>query len=210
MKSIDDYVNLSTSLYKTKPKYKAWLETLLTPFHDCATLLSNMYSYFDLDSATGVQLDYLGQLIGQTRIVTGSVTTIDEIVADIDAIQDWDTLDTPTGPLDDDTYRFLLKAKVIMNTWDGTIPSLYQKWESIFSGTIINIYDNQDMSMTITLGGNITNIKRWLIVNGYIVPRPAGVRVNYYFGPLPIFGYGLDNTIISGYNKGHWFKGGTN
>lgn len=210
MNDITYYENLITSLYKTKPNFMAWLNVLLTPINDCNTLINNMYTHFDLDSATGDQLDCLGKLIGQTRKVTGDIITIDEIVADIDAIQDWDTLDMPTSGLNDDDYRFLLKAKIIMNNWDGTIPSLYDKWNLIFPGMVINIYDDQDMSMTITLGGNITNLQRFLVVNGYIIPRPAGVKINYYFGPLPVFGYGFDNTIISGYNKGNWFKGGTN
>ena len=208
MNSLSYYTNLITSQYKTKPNFMAWLNVLLTPFNDCQTLLNEMYSYFDIDNAVGIQLDYLGILIGQTRKVTITQTTVDEVIADIDTIEDWDTLDTPTGNLNDDNYRFLLKAKIIMNNWDGTIPSLVTAWKNLFANSTINIYDNQNMSMTITLGGDFTNLERALIVSDYIIPRPAGVQINYYFGTLPIFGFDLDTTQISGFDKGSWLTTG--
>lgn len=205
MNDISYYTDKITSLYKTKPNFMAWLNVLLTPFNDCATLMNEMYQYFDLDSATGVQLDYLGKIIGIKRVIVLSTADIDDIV-DIDSVLDIDTLSVSSGQLVDDDYRFLLKATIIMNTWDGTIPSLYERWQTIFPSQAINIYDNQDMTITVTLAGNYTDVQKSLILSGYIVPRPAGVLINYYFGALPTFGWGFDNDMISGFGKGYWFN----
>lgn len=47
-----------------------------------------------------------------------------------------------------------------------------------------------------------------LLTNGYIALRPAGVRIAGYFEPdditLPIFGWDAENSLISGWDVGHW------
>jgi hypothetical protein len=63
------YISLITSLYRTKPKFIAWLTALLTPLCQTNSLLKNFDAAFDLDQAVGVQLDILGQLIGVSRTV---------------------------------------------------------------------------------------------------------------------------------------------
>jgi Protein of unknown function (DUF2612) len=201
-KGIDYYKSLITSEHKNRPKYIAWLAVLLTPLNDAAIFLNTMYQYFDINIAVGDQLDLIGVIVGQNRLVD-ITTTIDD-VSNVDSIQNFDTLDSNDSNLIDDDYRFLLKAKMINNVWDGTIETLVTMWNKLFPENTIIIYDNQDMTLTVTLAGNLDNIKRQLITNGYIIPKPMCVRINYYFGTLPIFGYDYDKDFVSGYDNGHW------
>lgn len=181
------YLNLFTSQYKVaSAKFILWAQRCWQTIDDLTNCLAFINSNYDLDFAVGIQLDYVGELIGQKRTIGFQ----------------------PTGPgisptLNDDTYRLLLKARIAQNTWDGKTVSLYAIWQSLFPGGKLIINDNQNMTATIIIAGSFTSIIQDLIENGYIVPRPETVEYTYVTGVLPIFGADLDNQYIAGADKGH-------
>jgi hypothetical protein len=185
-RGIDYYKNLITSEHRDKPKFMAWLTAVLQVFIDVQTCAESLSEAFDVDHAVGVQLDIVGAQIGAKRTVsfqpTGSVSPV----------------------LDDDTYRILIKATIARNHWDGKMASFLTAWEGIFPGGRIRVQDNLDMSVDVTLSGVFTSIVQDLISHDMIVPRPEGVKVNYYIGTEPFFGFNADDTHISGFDGGHW------
>jgi hypothetical protein len=185
-RSITDYLNLVTSEHRASTKFIAWATALLQPFIDVQTCADSIPAAFDLDTAIGAQLDILGQILGAARTVgfqpTGSVSPV----------------------LDDATYRILLKSKVLFNQWDGQILSIEEAWGNIFPGGHIFIQDNENMTMTVTATGITSYIQIDLIENGYIVPVPEGVGVNYIFGTAPYFGFDSNNDVIAGFDAGYW------
>jgi hypothetical protein len=182
------YLNILTSEYKppVSPKTNAFLQAMLQKFDDVSQVLVKMDTALDLDAAVGAQLDLLGAIVGARRMVTfqpsGGVSPV----------------------LDDNTYRLYIKAKIAQNQWDGTIPSLYPIWQTLFPSGHIIIIDNQNMTADLTLTGAFTSIVQDLIVNGYIVPRPEGVLYTYIFGVLPFFGFDSSPGFIAGFDTGHW------
>lgn len=180
------YLGLFTSLYKTSPKLNAWQTIRLQPLADIMTCAAGITAAYDLDTAVGVQLDILGQVIGASRTVpfqpSMGVSPI----------------------LDDTTYRLLLYAKRANNTWNGKILSLYPLWQTLFPGGHIIFIDNQNMTATIILSGTFTSIQSDLIENDLIVPRPEGVLYKYVVAPsFPLFGADLNNAYIAGADLGH-------
>jgi Protein of unknown function (DUF2612) len=180
------YVGLLTHQYATSPKLNALLYALLKKFDDVSQILVQMDTSLDLDAAIGVQLDMLGATVGAARTVT------------------FQPSDGVSPVLDDATYRIYIKSKIAQNQWDGTLPSLYPIWQTLFPGGSIIILDNQNMTADITLTGAFTSIIQDLIVNGFIVPRPEGVLYNYVFGTLPFFGFGSSPGFIAGFGVGHF------
>lgn len=182
------YSNIRTSQYAppVSPKFNALLKALLRKFDDVSQVLVRMDTALDLDIAVGAQLDMLGAVVGAARTVgfqpSGGVSPV----------------------LDDFTYRLYIKAKIAQNQWDGTLPSLYPIWQTLFPGGSIIIIDNQNMTVDLTLIGAFTSIIQDMIVNGYIVPRPEGVLYTYLFGVLPFFGFGSSPGFIAGFGEGHW------
>ena len=156
----DKYLNLITSEHKIKPKFMSWLTANLDLTDDMTNILNKIINDYDIDNAIGSQLDVLGQLIGRNRILSFQPS-------DYSAV------------LDDDYYRLALKAKIAQNQWDGTINQIYELWKNTFKNLILEIVDNEDMSMTAVIQGAIDELKLLLIANGYIVPKPSGVRINY-------------------------------
>ena len=170
--AIDTYLNNITSQHRDKPKFIAWLSANITIVDNIYSTLKSMDDNFDLDNAIGNQLDTIGTIIGRDRTL------------------EFQPLNNFSPILDDDTYRLVLKAKVAMNNWDGTIPQIYEIWATIFGGDndlSLQLQDNQDMSFDAYITGYVDQIQQDLIQHGYIVPKPEGVGVNYVGRSKPIF-----------------------
>lgn len=180
------YLNLLTSEYRNSPKLNALLYLLLKKLDDVTTCMVQLDTAFNVDTAVGVQLDGLGQVVQAARTVafqpSGGVSPV----------------------LDDETYRILIKAKIAANQWNGTIDSLYSVWQQLFPGGQIVIADQQNMTANIILTGSFTSIVQDLITHGYIVPRPEGVLYTYVFGTLPFLGFDLNNSFVAGLDTGHF------
>lgn len=76
-----------------------------------------------LDTAVGVQLDGLGQIIGRER--AGS---------------------------DDDTYRLLLRAQILLNLSSGTVPQILAIIEKIIPGFLLELVQHFPKSFTLLIG----------------------------------------------------------
>jgi hypothetical protein len=168
----DRYLNLITNQHRDKPKYMAMLSVLLQPSEDVFNTATYLDDEFDIDNAQGAQLDILGVILGQSRQASF----------------------LPSGLLDDTGYRLLLKAKIIKNHWKGQLPALLEAWNTLFPDNHLYVYDNQDMTLRVGLQGDFSEIERELILNGYIVPKPQTVGINFFhFGdsPNPIYNLNL-------------------
>lgn len=159
--TINKYLDNITSQHRDKPKFISWLSKSLTLIDHAYMATKSIDINFDLDNAIGKQLDTLGIMIGRKRTLT------------------FQPMHGHNPILDDETYRLVLKAKVAMNMWNGTIPQMYEIWDNIFKDIGLQIEDNQDMSFNAYVTGYVNQIRQELIQHGYIVPKPEGVRVNY-------------------------------
>lgn len=159
----DDYMKLITSEHK-KPKFSAWVQSSIEKQEEISQLNNNLIQAFLLSSAVGVQLDTIGEFIGVKRKLV------------------FQPGDGSSPILDDDLYRKLLLAWVVRNNWDGTNGTMSNIWNKIFSGSQLNVVDNQDMTMTaiVTNLGDQPLLQE-LVDNGYIVPKPQCVRLKVIF-----------------------------
>ncbi|WP_206922989.1 DUF2612 domain-containing protein [Alicyclobacillus suci] len=156
--AIQKYLNLITSEHQNKPKFNAWLSAALNKVDDGITAANSIPTAFDIDTAVGVQLDILGQAIGQLRDIGVPLTSASSI-------------------LDDDHYRLVLKAKIARNQWDGTIGQIYDIWNGAFPNSALQIIDNQDMSMQAVVTNLTDNLSTELVTAGLIIPKPMGVTL---------------------------------
>lgn len=182
--SIQYYLNLFTSQYKLSPNLQAFQTQILTPLNDMGGWITLIGNFFNLDTATGVHLDRIGQLLGQSRTVafqpSGGVSPV----------------------LTDADYKTLLYATLANNHWDGRTASLYPIWQLLFPAGVLIVVDNQNMTCNIITRGILTSIQQDLITNGYIVPRPEGVLYNFNPSSGVLFGFDLDNSVIAGFDTG--------
>lgn len=185
VKDINSYLELITSQYQNSPKFKKWVELLLTPYIDTQNLALILYTYFDIDTAIGKQLDMLGEVIGAKRLLPFQPSEGNPL-------------------LDDENYRFLLKAQILRNIWNGTNQHIYEIWNELHSDIAIAIKDNQDMTVTALFIGNLNKLQQEMIEYGMIVPKAQGVKMLYAFSLPPLFSYDQDTEYFKGYDEANW------
>lgn len=187
--ALADYTNLITAQYKNSPKFNAWMAVNVQPYIASQNLLATMTEqYFDVETAIGNQLDILGQRVGAKRLLPFQ----------------------PTGGLDpllDDTdFRFLVKAKILKNLWKGTNQEVYTIWQNLYSSVFLALTDNQDMTVTALIIGELSDLQKQMVEYGMIVPKAQGVGMIYAFATPPIFAYDQDETFFKGYDEGNWLE----
>src|SRR6185437_8923083 len=214
--TLASYLARITSEHANKPKFAAYVTALIQPFLDSQALLRSLLTTFDLDTAIGVQLDAVGQWIGRTRFVKQPIANLYFSFDTVGLGFDQGVWKGPFDPtdgltkLDDDTYRALLKAKVILNSWDGSIAEAAEALGLLLNNpaSIVTIQDNQDMTMTVGISGVVPSpLITALLEGGYLPINPEGVGVNYEItsiNSVALFGFDVDNATIAGWDKGAW------
>lgn len=145
-----------------------WLASTVSIIDDAVLVSSEIPNAFDIDNAVGMQLDVLGEIVGRGRELAFQPSEGEPV-------------------LDDTNYRIALKAKIAQNQWDGTIPAIYEIWGNLFPDIGLSVVDNQDMTMSALIDGQMDQVITEMVASGYIIPKPAGVRLTI-----------IDVTEISG------------
>lgn len=214
---IDTYLNRVPAQHREKPKFRATLEASLSPFVQLGNLMESVPSLYDVDSAIGSQLDVVGEWVGITRVINSAIEGIYFSLDDTaDVGFDSGVWRGPYDPisgivsLDDDTYRTLIRLKILANMWDGTVEKAYSSWKSVFNGEQgIVIEDHQDMSITIGITGlDMTPAQKGLFSKQISPFKPAGVRISTYFVPseenAPFFALDTEGPDLAGFDVGAW------
>lgn len=180
------YLKLITSEHATSVNFLKYVKATLDMNSPIVDVLNGFNTLFNLDVATGVQLDDIGSLVGISRTLP-----IDN--ADIDPV------------LDDNAYRKVIRAKIMKNHWDGTMQGMQTILSTLYPGLPCDIIDNQDMTMTVYINDpTISAQDKALLFNGFILPKPSGVGVNYQIVDKPLFSWDLDTTYFKGWDEGTW------
>lgn len=156
--AINNYLKLITSEHRSQPKFISWLSAALQKVDDGMSMANSIPSIFDINNASGVQLDVIGQSVGAGRNVGIPLASGSSV-------------------LDDAHYQLLIRAKIAQNQWDGTIGQIYSLWASIFPYSTLQIIDNQNMTMQAVVTGMTDVISQELVNAGLIIPKPAGVAL---------------------------------
>jgi hypothetical protein len=166
---------------------------------------------FNIDTASGPQLDVLGQYIGFSRTIATEIDRFYFTMVDYDnptvsesGFTDYTNSELNAGSsfylyaynntsftdLPDDLYRPLLRLKMILNRNLNTMESIADALWTSFGPELI-AYDNRDMTMLYLINYSATNLVRLAISTG-LLPKPMGVRISGVFA-LPdtehVFGF---------------------
>jgi len=212
----EDYLNLITSEHRGKEKFEATVVAGVSPFSKLQVIMQGLPADFDIDQAVGVQLDAVGIWVGFSRAVSVPLTGV-YFSFDTTAQEGWDSgrwkdeFDPENGPifLTDDEYRLAIKAKILKNSWDGTIPGALQIFGQVFGqDAFILIQDGQDMTMSILIAGiELSAVEKQILINDSLLPKPEGVRlaeVLFTDSEAPIFCFDAESEKLGGFDRGSW------
>ena len=214
----DDYLKLLPSFHRWQPKFRATVEALVSFDVAMAKFVADMPRQFDIDEAIGVQLDVVGQWVGRDRMVKVPVDNLWFSFGDAQkgfGLGYWKGIfdqDLGIVALDDESYRQLLYAKIIVNNWDGTFETARDLLDGYFGssspGTTFLIDDHGDGSATYAMVGKIPlPLYLALFSWDYLPLEPAGMKIYYRVVSVdntPMFGFGVQNSKVAGWGTGSW------
>ena len=184
------YTNLLIKQYNNKPKAKATIELLIKNSLLLYTnILSKFIESFDINTAIGKQLDIIGFIAGVNRTYNDETTEV----------------------IDDNTYRILIKMKLINSYSMNSIKSIVDGIYNFLKDKLVFV-NNTDMTISYIIFGEEynSNIIKIITKDRNILPAPAGVYVNYIirivdnkifsFNGIQDFavGFSINDNIVQG------------
>lgn len=135
----EDYVDLVPPLNQGKARFEQTIRVSVEVPAAVQEFLYGLVSAFDIDKAVGVQLDAVGQRVGCSRQVAyplqGIFFSMDDPLRGFDLGVWKGSYDDLSGvyTLDDDTYRRLMRAKVLANVSDGSVETTQAVLDAYFT-----------------------------------------------------------------------------
>lgn len=177
----------------------------------CDLLIHDVRDAFDIETAVGPQLDVVGEFLGLTRTVYGTIDRpyfqLDDYLTgpDLTLIGMTDYTDSTVNAnsstyrygfafeaaykLEDEEFRIMLKFKRALNSSDMTFYSIQNAlWESF--GSALLAFDGADMTMGYYVADSESRFAEIAVGMG-ILPKPMAVGLSGVFAvpnPLEVFG----------------------
>lgn len=149
-RTVADYTALIPPANANKPKFVATIQASVAPLVAMQGMLADLPSEFDIDNAVGPQLDAVGVRVGRSRQLPYPLQGI--FFTWGDPARGWGkgvwkgrySAGVGLYELDDDTYRRLLRAKVLANRWDGSLIGAQGILNAYFDDpeTLVFVVDN--------------------------------------------------------------------
>lgn len=153
----ETYLELLSVRNSQRVKFHDLSDAVLSLPTATGTAVESFDTAFDIENATGVQLDIIGALVGATRLLNYAPATGDRL-------------------MDDDEFRVVIRLTIAKNGWDGTFGSIQETYDEIFSKSVTFSYtDGQDMSLVIDVYGAIGTREIEILENSGLLLMPVGV-----------------------------------
>lgn len=217
------YVERLIVQYKRLPRARATVAAYVRQIV-ADLILKKIETAFDIDTATGAQLDIIAKYVGTSR--NFNVSGIEgnyfgfkdydpEGVQNPNGFRDYtdpainagadflryDSRRTSTYALTDNQLRIAIKLKITTNTSDGTLAHIVESLWSIF-GKAITLTDNADMTITYTVATGSVDLPETALA--ILLPRPAAVGINIDFVENDTFRftrYTAATTVLAGFRR---------
>jgi hypothetical protein len=195
---IEAYKRLLIAQYADKEKATAHISAILSKFEEVYEFAKSFEKAFDIDFAIGKQLDIIGKIVRINRNVPFAIPKkyfgfdghknaypFGDKSKDVVAYPFKDKFEIPytSGTLNDQQYRFFIKAKIMKNYSCGKIIdeddrlSIQNAIDYIFNG-IGYITDRKNMTLTLYIDRSFDEDMIQYIKQAEVLPRPQGVKYN--------------------------------
>lgn len=213
----DDIINRYTLMlikqYWEKKKARSEIQAMLRHWQIIADFIRNPDN-FDLDRVTGYRLDVIGRIVGLPRSVPAVIA---RVFFGFDGHLDTAGFDSKSNAayvgapfyskfspaygdyqLADNEYRRFLRVKIARNAAGSTIASddrvsLQDVIQTAFNGEAY-VTDRKDMTLALNVSPRVSVEELRLIVKLGLLPKPAGVRYDYFYQVTPGLTFGFSRN----------------
>lgn len=201
-----DYLNEANSrvtyAFENSEVFLKYLQILIAGNDDIQKAIKEVKQLRSLDTATGKQLDNIGELVGQPRELLeadlyeyfgfegkDTAQTFGEY-GDPTVGGFFYSFGTPLGGnilLDDETYRMFIRAKIFKNSTASTPEEFIDVINFIFKTPQCCISNEGGGSVTVLFGRELSPFEKALLnyvsysqaYPSRLIPKPAGVKMNF-------------------------------
>lgn len=193
-----------TDQFKGKPTFDKYLDLLIRGSTELHSTLKDLQQLRSIDTAVGVQLDNIGEIVGMPRnLVTAELFYYfgykdkDGLVpnpqagtfgssTDSSVGKPWYSLGTPLGVArlpSDDEYRLIIKAKIVKNRTLATPEEVIAAYKFLFSTGQVVIDEYSPAKVRIGIGKILSTVEKGLLFDlqgsGSLLPKTVGVNYQY-------------------------------
>lgn len=187
-----------TEQFKDKVVFDKYVRLLLVGFEEIQKTLKALQTERSIDTASGKQLDVIGDIVGRPRGVVSGV--INEYfgfdghpqAGTFGSLNNprvgapWYSLgDTTTSSREttDEEYRIILKAKILQNRTNATPEDFISAYQFLFGTSKVTIDEYATAKVRATIGRPLTTTERSLLFDlegvGNLLPKPLGVQITF-------------------------------
>lgn len=211
--------------YTESQRFLAYVRALLESSAELEAVLQKVAEQTDIDLAEGVNLDVIGEIVGVSRILPNSIAVRffgfegqpgGDVFGEEGALgigsrfRDELEPETATSVLADPEYRLLIRAKIVKNHAKGTNEDILQGLAYLFNAPLTVVEDLGGMAIGVAIGRQLKFQEKALVTVLDILPRPAGVRINWRatFGATNYLGFDGQPDALSFGEEGQPSVGG--
>jgi hypothetical protein len=186
--------------FRESVKLINYIRALLLEADNLESVIQSIIDERWIDTAIGAQLDIIGEIVGQPRSianfslflffgfkVAGDPDPVDRL--GFGSVKDSglgarfiSVTEDPFGSnvLDDETYRIVIKGRIMKNSNIPTINNLIESINFVLDNPQPNITELPNAEYTVAFGVPLNSLDIALIDDG-LLPKPAGIKVNYTY-----------------------------
>lgn len=193
-----------TDQFKDKLVFNKYLELMITGSSELQTTFKQLQQLRSIDTATGVNLDNIGEIVGIPRgLLSATLFTyfgnrdIDGLVSnpqggtygsttDSAVGSPWYSLHAPLGVSrepSDDEYRLIIKAKIVKNRTLARPEDVIAAYKFLFSTGQVTIDEFAPARVRVGIGKILSSVEKGLLFNlqgtGSLLPKTVGVNYQY-------------------------------
>lgn len=169
--------------YRTKPKAVQWYEITKNMAGLLVDTAWSIRTSYDIDSVGGERLYVIGRIVVASRNFTALPELFPGLfdLTDGSEFGDEDAMFSALtvasdAVMSDDLYRLVIKSKIAKNNGDATIESILDAAALLLpKADNLRLIDNDDGEFGIEYSGAMTNLEKWALTNGDLLPRPQGI-----------------------------------
>ncbi len=193
-----------TDQFKNKPNFDKYLDLLIRGSTELQLTVKQLQQLRTVDTATGVQLDNIGEIVGIPRGLVSAELFYYFGFRDEDGIvpnpqagkygsttdssvgSPWYSLNAPLGVSrapSDDEYRLIIKAKIVKNRTLARPEDVIAAYKFLFSTGQVIIDEYSPAKVRIGIGKILSTVEKGLLFNlqgsGSLLPKTTGVSYQY-------------------------------
>lgn len=195
---VTEATNRLTEQFKDKPIISKAVNLMLGEWVEIQAVLQDLQQLRSIDTAVGVQLDIIGEIVGRPRgLVTSELfyyfgfenSLLGESyssLSDTTRGAQYYSLNAPTGisrAPSDDEYRLILKAKIIANQTLSRPEDVIAAYKFLFEAGTVTLTETDPAKVSIGIGKILSNVERGLLFDlggaGNLLPKTVGVSYTY-------------------------------